>query len=404
MNPTKSKFTVNIEALKELFPLLLLLDHKQKIADLGPALAKICPAIELSQDFSEYFKLITPSDQQPLASMVNQRDRLLLMTPKAHPKIRLRAIPIQLEEDQAILLLMVLYQASPADVNSLQLTISDFSALDPIFDNMMLFQTQDMTIREAKEINARLVQAKQAAELANQAKSQFLARMSHEIRTPMTAILGFTEMLGNRLSGTRIKSRLTLLDWLRTIQTNGTHLLSILDDLLDIARIESGKLRIVKKSSSLTQLLQEVHEMFSPMAQSKALDFQIIHSIKSTDDRLNIDSLRLRQVLINLVNNAIKFTSYGSIKIYAEITRAHHPLAHRLIIKVEDSGIGIDPSYLEHIFLPFEQIDGSDTRLYSGTGLGLSISKQLIELMNGQISVQSQAGKGSCFTVSLPLD
>jgi len=239
------------------------------------------------------------------------------------------------------------------------------------------------TVRELEE-------QKSTAEEANRSKSEFLANMSHEIRTPMNGIIGMTHILEK-----------TTLDekqahYLKTINVSSSSLLSIINDILDFSKIEVGKLEIDKIDFSLRELMKNVTNIIEFKAEEKSLNFEIDYDSVSQDN-LYGDSLRISQILVNLLNNAIKFTSQGFVKI--NITNEDDKFRFEII----DSGIGMTEAQQKKLFQSFSQADSSTTRDYGGTGLGLSISKQLVELMGGKIWAESKIGVGSTFGVELML-
>ncbi len=237
--------------------------------------------------------------------------------------------------------------------------------------------------------------ARQEAESSNQAKSQFLANMSHEIRTPMNAILGFTEILAGLIEHPRQQ------DYLKCIQTSGKSLLTLINDILDLSKVEAGKLELNCTAISPQRLFREMEQLFSQKMAERDLDFRL-ELTAELPPALILDEVRLRQILINLIGNAIKFTREGFVKL-----RVSHrfPASERslldLIIEVEDSGRGISEDQLESIFGAFEQQRGQSINEYGGTGLGLTITRRLTELMGGVIEVVSKEGEGSTFRVLL---
>ena len=247
--------------------------------------------------------------------------------------------------------------------------------------------------------NLALEQFNEAAEAATQAKSEFLANMSHEIRTPMTAILGFSEILMGSVMGRE------QLDAAATIKQNGEYLLGIINDILDLSKIEAGKLAIEHIPCSPCQILSEVFLLMRVPADAKNLPLEVEYNgpIPRT---IQSDPTRIRQILINLIGNAVKFTEVGKVRLIASLLDAESE-EPKLQLEVADSGIGMTEEQIAELFKPFSQVDSSTTRKHGGTGLGLAISKRLAEKLGGDISVTSAAGGGSTFTVTVatgPLD
>ena len=246
---------------------------------------------------------------------------------------------------------------------------------------------EDITSQKRAEDEVK--KAKEAAELANLAKSTFLANTSHEIRTPMNAILGYAEMLLDKG-----QSEPQRRNYVNTIRRNGQHLLTIINDILDISKIEAQKLTVEKIDCDLPQLLADVLALARPWAQKKGLNFEMKFD-KLLPARIQTDPLRLRQVLMNLLSNAIKFTEKGTVTVavYREISY----FTHSLRFEVQDTGIGMSPQQLANLFQPFTQADSSTTRKFGGTGLGLTISKRLARLLGGDLECHSEPGSGSSF-------
>ncbi len=255
---------------------------------------------------------------------------------------------------------------------------------------------QEENANRLERLVAELEVAKKAAEQAAECKSAFLANMSHEIRTPLNAIIGFTDLLKNdgpSLSDTQRN------DMLGTIQRNGHHLLEIINDILDLSKIEANRVQIEQIGCSPLEILRDVRDLMLVRANAKKLplELDIAGAIPAT---IASDPTRLKQILINLVGNAIKFTVDGSVRVIVSLDREGE--TPRLRFDVVDTGIGMNEIQLGAIFNPFTQADASTTRMFGGTGLGLSICKRLAELMGGKILVDSQLGEGSTFSVLIP--
>lgn len=241
---------------------------------------------------------------------------------------------------------------------------------------------------------AKLIEARKSAEEANLAKSEFLANMSHEIRTPMNAILGFSEIMLNTADSERDKNYLT------TITNAGRTLLALINDILDLSKIESGKVKIQPVPSDISEIVEEIRQLFDATAGEKNIDLRVEIDRKLPPVIL-IDEVRIRQILYNLISNAIKFTYEGSVKVYVRFSeKDDHHNYNRLEFSVSDTGVGIPMEHQTAIFDSFFQIETGNTRKEGGTGLGLTITRKIVELMDGSIGLNSNPGRGTTFTIS----
>ncbi|MBK8268920.1 MAG: response regulator [Planctomycetes bacterium] len=250
---------------------------------------------------------------------------------------------------------------------------------------------------QLQKTNTELHVARAAAESANRAKGEFLANMSHEIRTPMTAILGYTELIGDACdSGATPEYRAEVIS---TVRRNGEHLLTIINDILDLSKIEAGHMTIESMPVDPSEVVEDVVAMMRERAASKGITLERIYESR-VPRSIPSDPVRFKQILVNLVGNAIKFTDSGTVSI-----RVRHESKKvggcALQIAVEDTGIGMTPEQVSRLCRPFSQADSTMARRFGGTGLGLTISKQLTEMLRGSISVTSELGKGSTFIVTL---
>ena len=248
----------------------------------------------------------------------------------------------------------------------------------------------DERTRELREKNRWLEAARESADLATRAKSEFLANMSHEIRSPMTAILGFAELLRDPHCSAQERA-----EYLRTIHSNGNHLLALINDILDLSKIEAGQMSVESLPCSPVQIVDEVVELLAPRARAKGLAL-LVRWPDAVPERILTDPVRIRQVLVNLVGNALKFTERGEVRVESSFEET--PGERELwVCRVSDTGIGMDPAKLDQVFEPFTQADGSTTRRFGGSGLGLPISRKLTELLGGRLTGECALGQGCTF-------
>ncbi|MCK8825737.1 response regulator [Fuchsiella alkaliacetigena] len=261
-------------------------------------------------------------------------------------------------------------------------------------DRQILGVATDIT--ELKKTEEQLIEAREKAMQANQAKSEFLANMSHEIRTPLNAVLGFSEILENEFKGSKLAKE-EHISYLNSIKQAGNSLLSLINDILDMSKIEAGMMEINPVYFNPQALCQEMQVIFHKQLLDKGLEL----IIEAEDDLLEVklDEVKLRQILINLLGNAIKFTKKGSIKLIVKSELNSDTERLDLKVQVQDTGIGISEENQERVFESFTQQDSKSNREYEGTGLGLAITRKLTRLMDGEIYLDSKEGVGSCFTL-----
>ncbi len=251
---------------------------------------------------------------------------------------------------------------------------------------------------ERHRVAEELRSAKEAAEAASKAKSNFLANMSHELRTPLNSVIGFTELVYDGIAGEINEQQQ---EYLGNVLTSARHLLQIISEILDLSRIEAGKLKMEIAPTNLDALLLQVHAMFSEQFRNHGVNLSV-SSAHPEGFIINVDEVKIRQVIINLISNALKFTDPGG-EVKLDTTLKEAEQGEILSINVTDTGIGIKEEDLPRLFKEFSQIEPAMTRNKDGTGLGLALSKRLIELHGGNITVKSSLGQGSCFTVALPI-
>ncbi len=275
--------------------------------------------------------------------------------------------------------------------------ISEFKGIAFIvLSSLLLYRLIIGHAHDSRESEKALKEAKEAAEEANRAKSQFLANMSHELRTPMSGVLGMLEVvLGGHLEAEQR-------DYILTAYNSAGSMVRILNDILEMTKIEAGRIAIEDKPFILRECVALAADIFAAEARRKGLTF-----IVTVDERLPEtmigDSLRVQLILMNLVSNAVKFTRRGNVEVYVNADDGLSGGKLDVTFSVRDTGIGIADDMKHRIFLPFSQVDDSDTRSYGGAGLGLVISKRIVDLMEGTIFFESEEGKGSRFVFTVPL-
>ncbi len=255
----------------------------------------------------------------------------------------------------------------------------------------------EMKNEELQKINVELEKARSEAVKANMAKSEFLANISHEIRTPLNSIIGFTELLTTKVSDP------VSLNFINSIKTSSNSLLGLINDILDLSKIQAGKLELVYEPVYIPKLINEINQIFYPHIENKGLKFDVTDNLTDENANLFLDLVRIRQVLFNVIGNAIKFTEKGEVNVDLSVDLCNkNDKSYNLTVTVSDTGIGIPIDNLTNIFESFEQAKSNMKKNYLGTGLGLSITKKLVEIMGGKIEVESKQNIGSTFKIFLP--
>jgi len=249
-------------------------------------------------------------------------------------------------------------------------------------------------VTEIKASERRLIEAHSQAETANRAKGDFLANMSHELRTPLNAIIGFSEVISNQLFGPIVNEK--YLEYIRDIHTSSLHLLSIINDILDMSKIEAGKVELAKEVVQIQNVISEVMRMVHERARSR--DIELTAELPDEDVEIWADERSMKQIFLNLLSNAIKFSNEGG-RIYVRIVADRSDVA---VLEIEDHGIGMSPEDQERALQPFGQATPATTRNYGGTGLGLPITKGLVEAHGGTLTIDSRAGCGTLVRIVLP--
>ena len=251
-------------------------------------------------------------------------------------------------------------------------------------------------ITDLKESERKLIQARSQAEMANHAKSEFLANMSHELRTPLNAIIGFSEIIAHELFGPLDNEK--YLDYMKDIHQSSLHLLSIINDVLDMSKIEAGKLELSKEPLNIRHLIGEVVRMMRERADSRGIE--LVTKLSEGEVEIWADERAIKQIFLNLLSNAIKFSRDGG-EVCIRVVSEKPGL---VVVEFEDHGIGMNEEELERALQPFGQAKPSTTRNYGGTGLGLPITKGLIEAHGGKLAIESRAGQGTIARISLPTE
>ena len=422
------------------FPFHIIMDEDFFVVQIGHKINKLFSQIEVGQNISKIFSIQSPRINFSKDEFCEQLHTTFVLRYLSNSELSLKGQVIY-EEEQAVFIFI----GNPTfhtfdDLKKLGLTFQDFAIHNCINDFVFLIHTKDSLLEDTKKINDLLLEAdqklvvinssleklveqrthilkqreaeleleitehkkaeiellkmKEHAEAANKAKSQFITNMSHEIRTPLTAIMGFNEQLLNKSRHTSLPEYFP--EYLHNIGNSAQLLADIINNILDISKIEANKVNCINENFNLKELIRNIYTSHSIQAQKKHIKFTY-YIAPNIPEYIFSDQIKIQQILINIIGNAMKFT-HADNEIQFHTTQKHKHI--NFIVK--DQGIGIPHNRQEMIFNKFEQVDDSTTRDYGGTGLGLAITKKLVQLMQGSIALESELGVGSIFTVSIP--
>jgi signal transduction histidine kinase/CheY-like chemotaxis protein len=390
-------FSLTTDQLAELFPFHLLVDGELRFAALGKSLQKVYPQLQVGGEFLDHFRIERPAVQvASLQDLLTLQNTMVCVAPRQGTlSLRGQIVPVP---DGAAMVGSPWLQ-HPDHVRDLRLSLRDFALHDPTAELLFMMQGKTAALSEAKTLAHKLRQrseelkvAMREAQFANRAKSSFLANVSYEFRTPMTAILGYADMVFDQLQDDQLR------EFIDIIRQQSRHLLEIMNDVLDLSKIESGKFSVQRDVVQLFELIGELEQQFEPAFKRKGIQLRMVcHS--SVPAEVYTNRVRLKQVLIGLLSNALKFTNHGSVTVAFE-----HGMQDGegfLRVQVIDTGIGIDLDQESRLFSPFAQGIVNAPHRRSGTGLGLTIAKRLAIMLGGNVSYRRPDGQGSIFVLEV---
>ncbi len=375
-----------------LFPAHLLLDEQGTILRIGPSLRRHLPGDPVDQNFFSLFRVKHPYGIETVADFAD-RQKILVNSHGELPPLQMRGMVARTE--RAIFLLLGHAPPAAASDSRIDLKIEDFGPSDAARDMMYAAEMRQAILADRDALTVHLKQKIQEAEQASIAKSRFLATMSHEIRTPLNGVIGLLTLMQ------KAQLQEDQQEQVSTALRSAESLLVLLNDVLDISKIDSGNIELDSVAFSPLHIVNDVVGLFEPSTRQKGIAIQALLPPPEEEAWVSGDMVRVRQILLNLVGNAVKFTLEGGVKVrlmgVGAVPRGN------IGFEVEDTGIGIPEAMQSRIFESFHQADASTTRRFGGTGLGLAISKKLVELMGGRIGVQSTEGQGSRFWITIPV-
>ena len=375
-----------------LYPCRLLLSQDGTIEAAGPSIRRLLGRDPVGDRFDTWFRIqCRGRSTRGVLAEATMRNPVTVTTLDGEP-LTLRGAAMTNDRGWRHLLLAGAPDGNVASADRFR--YADFAPTDSAIDLLMTMQVRDASIEDARRLSERLMEAR-AAEAANQAKTHFLASMSHELRTPLNAIIGFTEIVIEDLAQAGLENST---DDLARVLRAATHLLGLVNDVLDLAKIEAGKMTVRPEPLDFAELARETATSLAPLIQKNRnrLVFDIAPDVGAGVS----DVRRVRQCLINLVGNAAKFTADGEIRLGAVMERGE--AGPMVAFTVEDTGIGMTAEQLERLFRPFVQASRETATTFGGTGLGLAITSESARLMGGSVDVRSTPGVGSAFVLRIP--
>ncbi|MEZ5285009.1 MAG: ATP-binding protein [Vicinamibacterales bacterium] len=401
------------EQFANAFPFHLAFDAEGRLLQAGRVIARLCPSLTPGACMADLLTIARPREMAFDPARLREKRASLFILRLHEPAVTLRGQ--MLVDGDTGLFLGSPWLTRMDEAAALGLSLADFANHDPAGEFMLLFHTKDMALADAEALarrledqraqlqdaNRRLEANERALQESNEAlaraarlKDEFLSNMSHELRTPLNAILGMSESLLEHVYGA-IDARQTKA--VSTIQASGSHLLELINDILDLSRVEAGRLELDVVVADIHPVCQSALAMVKPTAIKKGITLRL--SIDTDVTALPMDQRRMKQILVNLLSNAVKFTPDGGL-VTLDVTGDRSDDTVRF--SVTDTGIGIADEDLPRLFAPFSQLDSSLARRHGGTGLGLVLTKRMVELHGGRVGVISRFGQGSTFSVTLP--